>query len=89
MQEEKNIKIIIPEGCFEGNCYSCFYAKKKSKDSEGRILCKGEPGGHNFPYEKDGCQYYLSKVKQCIKIIASLWFLGAVLEVLVEIILRH
>lgn len=85
MQEQKDVRIIIPKGCFEGNCHSCFYAKKKRKDSEGRIFCKGEPGGHNFPYENDGCQYYVSKVKQWLKIIGFIWLLGAGLELLVTI----
>lgn len=88
MQEQKVLSITIPEGCFEGNCYGCFYAKKKSIDSEGKIFCKGEPGGHNFPYEKDGCQYYVSRVIQWIKIIGVIWLAGAGLELLVTIFTR-
>lgn len=88
MKEEKNIKIIIPEGHFEGNCDSCFYANKKSKDAEGRILCKNESGGYNFPHEKNGCQYYKSKIVQWIKIIVFLYLLVAFFAGFIELFLH-
>lgn len=83
---QKKDRIIIPGGCFEGNCDSCFYAKKKSRDSEGRLLCKGEPGGYRFPYEEIGCQHYISKVKQWIKIAVVLFICGAGVELLLTIL---
>lgn len=88
MQEKKDVKIMIPQGCFEGNCYSCFLAKVKDKDAEGRVLCKGAPGGYNFPDDRNGCKYYLSRTKQWVKIIALLWFVGAILEVLISVFSR-
>lgn len=66
MQEKKNMKIIIPEGQFEGYCDACYFGKRKDKDATGRILCKGQPGGYKDPYEKNECQHYTSRVKQWI-----------------------
>ena len=68
MEANRDREILIPEGHFEGYCDSCFYGKKGQKDAEGRILCKGEPGGYKFPYEKNECRYYISRIKQWIKI---------------------
>lgn len=73
MYEQKKA-VIIPEGRFEGNCYSCAYAKKKSMNSEGKIFCRGEPGGYNFPHEKEGCRYYLSKIRYWIRMIIVVYF---------------
>lgn len=84
MQEK--CKIIIPEGCFAGNCNSCFFGRKRDMKIDGKILCIGEPGGRNFPYEKDGCRYYISKVIQWIKIIVVVWLMGAGVEVVIGII---
>lgn len=88
MVEQKQVRVVIPEGCFEGNCDSCFYAKKKNRDSEGRLLCKGEPGGYRFSYEENGCKYYISKVKQWIKIAVVLFFCGAGVELLLTILMH-
>lgn len=52
MQEKKDSNIMIPEGRFEGYCDACFYGKRNQTDAQGRILCKGEPGGYRVPDEK-------------------------------------
>lgn len=84
MQKERDMNITIPEGHFEGYCNSCFYGKRKNKDAEGRILCKGEPGGYKFPYEKNECQYYTGRVTQWIKIIVGFYLLLVALDIIYE-----
>ncbi len=84
MQNKRDMKIIIPEGHFEGYCDGCFFGKKNNKDAEGRILCKGKPGGYKFPYEKNECQYYASRVKEWIKIIVFAYFLITFLVIIFE-----
>ena len=66
MQEIKDMKIIIPEGQFEGYCGDYYFGKRKNKDAKGRILCKGQPGGYKEPDEKNECKHYISRVKQWI-----------------------
>lgn len=41
MNNEKKKVIVIPEGCFEENCYDCRYADWYDKDSYGRVYCRG------------------------------------------------
>lgn len=87
MQEKKGIKIIIPEGRFEGYCEGCFHGKRNDKDAEGRILCKGEPGGYKVPYEKNNCQHYAPRVTTWIKIIAVSYLALTGLVVFFELLL--
>lgn len=84
MDGKKEVKVVIPEGCFEGNCYSCFYAKKKDMDEEGRMLCQREPGRRYFPYEKDGCKYYASRIIERIKISVMAYIAIAILVAIIE-----
>lgn len=56
MSEET--KIIIPEGCFEGNCSDCLYANFHDTDSQGRVKCNGGYGGYNDPSNRNGCFHY-------------------------------
>lgn len=86
MQTKKDMKITIPEGNFEGDCDSCFYAKKKKRDYEGRILCVGSPGGYHFSYDKVGCKHYVSKIIQWIKILVASYFIIAVLVGIVQLL---
>ncbi len=51
-------KIILPKGCFEGNCSDCLYANWHDKDSYGRVHCDGPYGGYNRPSDRNGCFYY-------------------------------
>lgn len=51
-------KIIIPEGCFEGNCSDCIYANYYQKDNQGRVKCDGPYGGYNYPSDRNGCFHY-------------------------------
>lgn len=88
MEENRDRKIIIPEGHFEGYCDGCFYGKKSEKDAEGRILCKGEPGGYKFPYEKNECRYYKPRIKQWIKIAVMSYILLTVLVIVLEALIR-
>ena len=53
MKDFKELKIEIPEGCFEGNCYDCRYADWSDKDQYGRVYCRGSYGGYNKPSDRN------------------------------------
>lgn len=55
---KENQEIIIPKGCFEGNCSDCLYANHYDRDSYGRIKCDGKYGGYNKPEDRNGCFHY-------------------------------
>ena len=55
--QERN-QIIIPKGCFQGNCSDCVYANHYQRDSQGRIRCDGPYGGYNHPSDRNGCFHY-------------------------------
>lgn len=84
MQEKKDRNIMIPEGHFEGYCDACFYGKRNQTDAQGRILCKGEPGGYKVPDEKNECQHYTGRVTQWIKIAVVGYLIVTVLVVIFE-----
>lgn len=88
MQKRKDMRIIIPEGYFEGCCDGCFFAQKKNKDAEGRIFCKGKPGGYNFPYDKIGCGHYASKIIHWIQMAVFIYIMITVLVVFIEAVVR-
>lgn len=88
MQKKRDMKITIPEGHFEGNCDSCFFGKRNNKDAEGRILCKGEPGGYKYPYEKNDCRYYTGRVQRWIGIIVMSYVLITVLVIILEALIK-
>ncbi len=52
-------KIIIPKGCFKGNCSDCLYANFYDKDGQGRVKCDGNYGGYNHPEDRNGCFHYV------------------------------
>jgi len=54
----KDKEILIPEGCFNGNCRDCIYADWNDTDSYGRVYCDGGYGGYNAPSDRNGCFYY-------------------------------
>ena len=58
---EKNIKIILPEGCFENNCSDCIHANPYDRDAYGRIKCDGRYGGYNKPEDRNGCFHWERK----------------------------
>ena len=58
MKDFKELKIEIPEGCFEGNCYDCRYADWSDKDQYGRVYCRGSYGGYNKPSDRNGCFHF-------------------------------
>lgn len=82
MQKKEDIRIIIPEGHFEGYCDGCFFGKRNNKDAEGRIQCKGAPGGYKFPYEKNECPHYTPRVRQWIKIAVMAYILLTVFVII-------
>lgn len=84
MQKKEDIRIIIPEGHFEGYCDGCFFGKRNNKDAEGRIQCKGAPGGYKFPYEKNECPHYTPRVRQWIKIAVMAYILITVFVIILE-----
>ena len=44
MKDFKELKIEIPEGCFE--------------DQYGRVYCRGSYGGYNKPSDRNGCFHF-------------------------------
>lgn len=58
MLKKDEVKIQIPKGCFEGNCYTCRYADRHDKDQYGRVYCHGGYGGYNDPSDRNGCFYF-------------------------------
>lgn len=88
MPKSKETKILIPEGCFEGNCYSCVYGKPKKMYSDGRVPCTGPCGGYNFPHDKENCTYYEWKVKSWLKCGVVLYFIIAFLVTIIEALLK-
>jgi len=84
MQEKSDMKIMIPEGHFEGYCDDCFFGKRNNTDAEGRIFCKGEPGGYKVPNEKNECRYYTPRVKQWIKNIVMFYIFITALVIVFE-----
>ena len=55
------VKVVLPEGCFMGNCSSCVYANWHDKDKYGRVYCEGRYGGYNYAHDRNGCFYYESE----------------------------
>lgn len=88
MQKNRDMKITIPEGHFEGYCDSCFFGKRNNKDAEGRILCKGQPGGYKYPYEKNDCRYYTGRIKGWIGIIVVSYVSITVLVIILEALIK-
>ncbi len=85
MQKRKNLKIIIPEGHFEGYCGDCFYGKKNNTDAQGRIFCKGEPGGYRIPNERNECRHFEPRIRTWIKIILFAYFVITGVVVILEL----
>lgn len=88
MQEKKDMKITIPEGQFEGYCGDCYFGKRKIKDAEGRILCKGQPGGYKVPDEKNKCKHYTSRVKQWIINFVMAYIFITVVVIILEALIH-
>lgn len=85
MKKSKKMQILIPEGNFEGNCYSCFYVKSKSMDSSGRMFCSNdECKGRYIPDDREGCPHYTSKVIQWLKIGGMAYLLITFFVVIIE-----
>ncbi len=58
MKKQEKIKIVIPQGHFEGNCSDCIYANFRDRDDYGRVKCEGGYGGYNKPEDRNGCFHY-------------------------------
>lgn len=50
--------IVIPKGCFSGDCTDCRYADWSDTDSYGRVYCRGPYGGYNYPKNRSGCIHH-------------------------------
>ncbi len=62
METKKEFQeIILPVGCFEGNCSDCLYANFYDTDNYGRVKCNGSYGGYNKPEDRNGCIHYKNK----------------------------
>ncbi|MBP3570085.1 MAG: hypothetical protein J6K04_13095 [Lachnospiraceae bacterium] len=81
MKKQKKEQILIPEGCFEGYCGGCFYAKKTFVDArtgetlharEGEIFCKKQ--GDVYPESDHDYDCYEGKIVNWIKIILGIYF---------------
>ena len=83
MQECKNIQILIPEGYFEGDCYTCFYAKYKSVRSDRSLFCN-KCEDYVFPEDNLRCSFYCWKVTEWIKIGLFMYFAVASIVVIIE-----
>ncbi|MBR2528058.1 MAG: hypothetical protein IKE58_06295 [Blautia sp.] len=59
--EEQKMTILIPEGCFMGNCTDCRYANWNDTNSQGYPHCDGNYGGYNNPRNRNGCFHYVKK----------------------------
>lgn len=61
---EHNVNaVILPEGCFCGNCTDCIYADR-SDWNEDKVYCtcqKGWTHGYNRPSDRNGCFWYESR----------------------------
>lgn len=83
MSKQKNIQISIPEGYFEGDCYSCFHMKSKSTHDNGSIFCK-ECSRTVFPSDNYDCPRYLWKVKGWLIAGGLIYFIITVGVIVIE-----
>lgn len=85
MQKSKEMKILIPEGCFKGNCYTCFYAKEKEADSNGRWHCRNsECEGYYLPEDRKNCPHYSWKIKMWLLRGILLYFIITMVVIMIE-----
>lgn len=61
MNKQREVRIAIPQGHFEGNCSDCIYANFRDRDDYGRVKCEGGYGGYNNPDDRNGCFHYERK----------------------------
>lgn len=62
--KNENVKnacsIVLPEGCFRGNCDDCVYADRSDWRGDA-VYCrcqKGWTSGYNRPSDRNGCIWY-------------------------------
>lgn len=58
MNNYDNVKIVIPKGCFCGDCSDCRYADWSDTREDGSVYCRGNYGGYNKPGNRNGCFHY-------------------------------
>ena len=60
VKNKKMMAVVLPEGCFYGNCSDCVYADRSDwRDGEVYCLCeKGWTHGYNRPSDRNVCAYY-------------------------------
>ena len=82
MKKQKKEQILIPEGCFEGYCGGCFYAKRTFVDArtgetlharEGEVFCKKQED--TYSESDNGYDCYEGKFISWIKIILGIYVL--------------
>lgn len=83
MKKSTITQITIPNGYFEGNCYSCFHNKKKSEAPDGSIFCK-QYNARKFPFDIKRCPNYANKIKTWIKIGLFAYFIFAFFVIIFE-----
>ena len=52
--------IVLPEGCFCGNCMECIYADRSDWNGD-RVYCRCQKGwthGYNRPEDRNGCIWF-------------------------------
>lgn len=92
MEKQKKEQILIPEGCFEGYCGGCFYAKRKFVNSrhetintrEGEIFCKQHE--QIYPESDEGYNCYEGRIVGWIKVILGICILVGAVEVVFALI---
>ena len=54
VKNKKMMAVVLPEGCFYGNCSDCVYADRSDwRDGEVYCICeKGWPHGYNRPSDR-------------------------------------
>ncbi len=67
---KNKMHISIPEGHFEGDCYTCFFYKTKSIQNDGRLFCKN-CNSYVSIKDKYNCSSYLWKIKGWL--IRGIW----------------
>ena len=56
------VKVVLPEGCFMGNCATCYFADRYDTKEDGRVKCNNKNyGGYNYPKDRNGCIHYVDE----------------------------
>lgn len=85
MQSQMESMIRIPEGCFEGDCRGCFYAKADVQ-SDGSVFCK-EMNGYVLPEENKECSRYAGRWVTRLKAGIGIYLIITVVVIIIELLM--